>query len=607
MLIFLLWFVALAAAVDPHGPGGQYAAWGVWPQPFEFQWTNDDQQPITATLSPSFTIKCSTTGSVGAPCAPSSAIAASVQRYATTGLIFRAGAPNATASLPLASGAAVISSLAVVVDDMTPALALRVSESYLLTINASGAATLTAPTQWGAMRGLETFSQAVQYRGGGAYTISNLPLRISDKPRFAWRGLTIDCSRHFIEIPALLRAIDAMSYTKMNILHLHVSDDQSWSLHSSRYPAFTEQGAFSTPSAMYSVAQQQQLSAYASSRGVMIYAEFDSPGHSASIWGRAMPQCTSNYTDGSGRPTTRPGAVLEPTGASGVFDVLGNLTAEATMNLGNTSLIHFGGEPVVPVSYWEADPRVRKWARAKGAPFVVDPTNATSAINTTWLRLWFSLNIARKAVSIGVKPVLYVDAFAGGLGSPGSAGGLGSFPPTTTFAAWSGPDFAPPIRAGFDALSNHGWYLDQTNPGGQQEYGRMDYWKNFWALEPCAGGQPTPLTLNECEQHLLGGEVSAWTLAADSATLDSFVWPRTLGAAERLWSQSGEPMASDHFVNVSFVAGRLEQMRCRMVTRGIAAGATQPQSQGNYANGGCALPRSYSPWLPELPTSTTVA
>jgi hypothetical protein len=180
-----------------------------------------------------------------------------VQRYATTGLIFRAGAPNATASLPLASGAAVISSLAVVVDDMTPALALRVSESYLLTINASGAATLTAPTQWGAMRGLETFSQAVQYRGGGAYTISNLPLRISDKPRFAWRGLTIDCSRHFIEIPALLRAIDAMSYTKMNILHLHVSDDQSWSLHSSRYPAFTEQGAFSTPSAMYSVAQQQ--------------------------------------------------------------------------------------------------------------------------------------------------------------------------------------------------------------------------------------------------------------------------------------------------------------------------------------------------------------
>ena len=101
-------------------------------------------------------------------------------------------------------------------------LQLGVDESYSLSLS-EGGGTLTAPSVWGALRGLETFAQLVQW-DGDRYVLCGLPLSVSDRPRFAWRGLLIDTARHYLPLPSLLAMLDAMAALKLNTLHWHLTD-----------------------------------------------------------------------------------------------------------------------------------------------------------------------------------------------------------------------------------------------------------------------------------------------------------------------------------------------------------------------------------------------
>ena len=144
-------------------------------------------------------------------------------------------------------------------------------------------ATLTAETQWGAMRGLETFAQLVRWSGadphdGGAYVgnasyyVDNIPLSVVDAPRFPWRGLMVDSSRHFLPLSTLKRALDAMSFNKLNVLHWHATDDNSWSIQSATYPRFAQVGGYA-PRMVHSTADIAELRQYARERGIVIYVE----------------------------------------------------------------------------------------------------------------------------------------------------------------------------------------------------------------------------------------------------------------------------------------------------------------------------------------------
>ncbi len=121
-----------------------------------------------------------------------------------------------------------LQSLRVCVQSADETLQLGVDESY--TLNVTGPiGLLVAPTIYGAYRGLETFSQLVECQfnqGQWGFTISNTPITISDKPRFPWRGLLIDTSRHFLPMSTIFTAIDGLAYNKMNTLHWHAVDAQ---------------------------------------------------------------------------------------------------------------------------------------------------------------------------------------------------------------------------------------------------------------------------------------------------------------------------------------------------------------------------------------------
>ena len=116
--------------------------------------------------------------------------------------------------------------------------ALGDDESYQLDVDASGAR-LSAPTVYGALDGIETFLQLVTPSTSGFEVPA---VHIEDRPRFAWRGLMLDVSRHWMPVEVVQRNLDAMAAVKLNVFHWHLSDDQGFRVESKRYPAAAAAG-----------------------------------------------------------------------------------------------------------------------------------------------------------------------------------------------------------------------------------------------------------------------------------------------------------------------------------------------------------------------------
>src|SRR5690349_21802884 len=105
-------------------------------------------------------------------------------------------------------------------------------ESYVLDVTAD-CARLTAPTATGVLRGFETFAQLI---ATGADGFEVPAVHIEDRPRFPWRGLMMDVSRHWMPVEVIERNLDAMAAVKLNVFHWHLSDDQGFRVESKRWP-----------------------------------------------------------------------------------------------------------------------------------------------------------------------------------------------------------------------------------------------------------------------------------------------------------------------------------------------------------------------------------
>ena len=147
-------------------------------------------------------------------------------------------------------------------------------ESYKLNVEAP-IANLYATSVWGALRGLETFSQLV-FEDGSNYIIHKN--KIIDQPRFKYRGFLIDTSRHYLPVKIILQFLDAMAYSKFNVLHWHIVDDPSFPFVSREFPELHKNGAFHPQSHVYTPADVQNIIQYAKFRGIRVLPEFDTPG-----------------------------------------------------------------------------------------------------------------------------------------------------------------------------------------------------------------------------------------------------------------------------------------------------------------------------------------
>src|SRR4029077_5710015 len=227
-------------------------------------------------------------------------------------------------------------------------------ESYELTIGESGAK-LNASNPLGILHGLQTFLQLVEITANG---FAVPVVTIKDQPRFAWRGLLIDVGRHFIPLDVLKRNLDGMAAVKMNVLHLHLYDNEGFRLESKRFPRLQEAGS---DGLYYTQDEIHEFVAYAHDRGIRIVPEFEMPGHSRSLFA-GYPELAS----GPGPYKVEPGgvdAVMDPTREETYKFIDKFVTEMAT--LFPDEYFHIGGGEVNG-SQWVANPKIQAFIHSHG-------------------------------------------------------------------------------------------------------------------------------------------------------------------------------------------------------------------------------------------------
>ncbi len=158
-----------------------------------------------------------------------------------------------------------------------------VDESYNLTLTADGKARLTAVSSTGVLRGLETFVQLFYRHSGGPFWYTPFaPVTIRDAPKFPHRGVLLDVARNWYEVDDITRTIDALAWNKMNRLHIHMTDSQSWPLEIPTMPEVARKGAYRAD-LTYSAQDLRYIQEYAVARGIEVIVEIDMPGHIGSL------------------------------------------------------------------------------------------------------------------------------------------------------------------------------------------------------------------------------------------------------------------------------------------------------------------------------------
>lgn len=363
-------------------------------------------------------------------------------------------------------------------------------ESYTLEVRADGAE-LRAPNVVGALRGLETFLQLVEKRANGSFAAASVV--IEDAPRFPWRGLMIDVARHFQPPEVIHRNLDAMAAVKMNVLHLHLTDDQGFRIESKRHP---ELHAVSADSGVLTQEQIKAIIAAAAERGIRVVPEFDVPGH-ATAWLASHPEIASvprNYTVAKDWGVLNP--VMDPTKLE-TEALLGSFFAEMAA-LFPDEFFHIGGDENNGKD-WNASERIAAFKKGHGFA-----TNEA-------LHAWFNQKLAAMMTPLGKRLVGWDEVL-----HP-------DFPRSAVVHSWRGPEsLAQAAQMGFAGILSAGYYLDLHYPAA-----------DAYAADPLPAD--SKLTAEQAAR-VLGGEAPMWSEWADARIFDFRVWPRAAAVAERLWS-----------------------------------------------------------------------
>ncbi|KAK6232061.1 hypothetical protein SCA6_002134 [Theobroma cacao] len=427
--------------------------------------------------------------------------------------------------------------LRIVISSPKDQLQYGIDESYKLMVPSPekpAYAHLVAPTVYGALHGLQTFSQLCHFNfTSRVIEVHMSPWTIIDQPRFSYRGLLIDTSRHYLPLPVIRKVIDSMTYAKLNVLHWHIVDTESFPLEIPSYPKLWN-GAYST-SEQYSVADAAEIVSFAQKRGINVLAEIDVPGHALS-WGTGYPSLWPSKD------------CQQPLDVSNefTFKVIDGILSDFS-KIFKFKFVHLGGDEV-DTSCWTTTPHISKWLKKNG-------------MNESQAYQYFVLRAQNLALSHGYEIVNWEETF-NNFGNKLSR--------KTVVHNWLGGGVAQQVVAsGLRCIvSNQDkWYLDHLDTT----------WQEFYANEPL-----TNITNLKQQKLVIGGEVCMWGERIDGSDIEQTIWPRAAAAAERLWTPYDE-LAKDP----RQVTGRLAHFRCLLNQRGVAAaplagqGRAAPEGPGS--------------------------
>eukprot|EP00033_Pygsuia_biforma_P000207 GCRY01000259.1.p1 GENE.GCRY01000259.1~~GCRY01000259.1.p1 ORF type:complete len:518 (-),score=131.67 GCRY01000259.1:530-2083(-) len=401
------------------------------------------------------------------------------------------------------NGSSTLTSIELSIESVDENLQLGVEESYQLSLTSAPALRLKSNSIWGALHGLTTLSQMIIYDESSAeYFIPASSVAISDEPRFIWRGLLVDTSRHYQSMDALKHTIELLAFNKMNTLHLHAVDAQSFPFEIKSYPDLSAKGAYG-PNAVYTQTMMKELIEFGREHGVRVMVETDIPGHAAS-WEKGVPGVVTNCP---GFAHNINNLNLDPS-CNKTFPVIEAVISELAAVFPD-NYFHIGGDELV-LGCWRESAAVSHFMKEKGIATYRE------------LEQYFN-DFARKVVLASQKQVVvWEEALKDGL----------ALPANVVVHVWSDPSQVKNAASkGHPTLRSAGWYLDKQDPTGQcDRYLWGDTWMDFYGVDPVEG-------LNDAEANLvLGGEAAMWTEQVESDNLIARVWPRASAVAERLWS-----------------------------------------------------------------------
>ena len=397
-------------------------------------------------------------------------------------------------------------------------------ERYSLRVTPMGVS-IDASTSLGVLRALATLEQLPRTEKKLRY----LPeVDIQDRPRFAWRGLSLDAARHFLPVAVIKRNLDGMAAVKLNVLHWHLTDDQGFRIESKTFPRLQTVG--STDGLYYTQAEVREVLAYAAARGIRVVPEFDVPSHTTS-WIVAYPRLASNdsvYAPYHLWRTTN--VAIDPTRET-TYTFLDSLFTEMTA-LFPDPYFHIGGDENDGRN-WRHTPRIVAYMQAHGMMKCDGKTVDKHQLQTYFNRRVLALLQKHGKTMVGWDEILGPD-----------------LPKEAVIQSWRGKQgLNEAARLGHPVLLSNGYYLDLNYSAA-----------SAYTTDPLPAD--TPLTPAE-QQLVLGGEVAMWTEFADSTIVDSRIWPRAAAVAERLWSP---PTATQH---VADMYRRLNVVSAQLETLGL--------------------------------------
>ncbi|WP_461711908.1 beta-N-acetylhexosaminidase [Streptomyces sp. DSM 41013] len=368
-----------------------------------------------------------------------------------------------------------------------------------------------------------------------------LPLgRIEDAPRFGWRGLMLDVSRHFMPKDGVLRQLDLMAAHKLNVLHFHLTDDQGWRIEIKRHPKLTGTGSWRSRTKFghrasplwedkphggyYTQEDIREIVAYAAARHITVVPEIDVPGHSQAAIAAYPELGNTDVIDTTALSVWDTWGVspnvLAPTENTlrfyeGVFEEL--------LELFPSEFVHIGGDEC-PKDQWRASAT----AQARMAELGLADEDE--------LQSWFIQHFDTWLAGRGRRLIGWDEILEGGL-AKGAA--------VSSWRGYAGGIAA--ARAGHDVVMcpEQQVYLNFREDGGEDEPVPIAFVRT---LEDVYRFEPVPAELTPEESgHVIGTQANLWTeVTENQERVDYQLFPRLAAFAEVAWSALPAPADRDY-------------------------------------------------------------
>ena len=416
-------------------------------------------------------------------------------------------------------------------------IGLYEDESYQLDIQ-SNKIIINATSDLGALHGLETLLQMLQNNSTSYYFPT---AKITDLPRFTWRGLMIDVARHFQPIDVIKRNLDAMAAVKMNVFHWHLTDDQGWRIQIKKHPKLTD---LASDGLFYTQEEIKSIVKYAGERGILVVPEIDVPGHASAIL-TAYPEMGSKvipFSKGTAEKNEQSVALstygiernagifnptLDPSNPK-TYQLLSEIFDEVCP-LFPGAYFHIGGDENEGKD-WDSNPKIQEFKKKN------------KLVTNHDLQTYFTMQLVPMLKKHGKQLMGWEEIMTKDMSK------------NAIIHSWKGPNEGIPVgqsvanaaKNGYKTVLSNGFYIDL-----------MQSVNDHYLNDPI----PKNSTLTtEDKARILGGEATMWTELVSPLTFDSRIWPRTAAIAERLWSSQDVVDLNSMHKRIKKVSFRLEEL-----------------------------------------------